>query len=103
MPDTSFSVFPRYSPGSPGMVNWTLAASIAEDELRGYENARSGIYGPEKQARADRLGLSGIVESITEIRGKFEIHDLITGETFVKTPAGRKLQLDARRENNAHV
>lgn len=53
---------PRYSAGSPAMVDMVTALGVARDEMRAYSHVLVGYTGPENQAAAQKLGLGGIVE-----------------------------------------
>lgn len=78
-----FAVKPRYSCGSPCYsVGERIARSVVDDEIFNRNAALDGIYGDEKKAEAEQLGLSGIVEARMEApRGKgWDVLDLITGE-----------------------
>ena len=79
-----FYVRPRYTPGSPGMVSQELAERIAREEKDSYETNLTGIYGQAGIDRANKLGLFGISESKKEMKKGWEVHDLITGETYLR-------------------
>jgi hypothetical protein len=100
MAATRFSVYPRYAPGSPADVNQALAERVLAEEAEFYEVALSGRWGEEHQIRANRLGLGGIVEQLTERRGKLEIRDLLTGDVSTRTLSDRHAEINARREEN---
>lgn len=76
----TYNVAPRYSAGSPALVDERTADEVQVAELEGYARAMSGIYGAEKQDRARRLGLSGIVEHRQVFAHHFIATDRITGE-----------------------
>lgn len=79
-------VRPRYSPGSPAMVNDHIALNVADDEKVAHEHALEGAYGEEQQKRAKALGLRGIAyvmaESGSGRKFRWLVYDLITKETF---------------------
>lgn len=75
-----YNVRPRYSAGSPAMVDEDTAMRVKRNELDGYEIALSGAVSAAEKARAERLGLSGIVEQVFETSKNWHVHDLITGE-----------------------
>ena len=77
-----FNVRPRYTPGSPAAVDEEIARKVAEEEKHFIEHALSGVWGPAEKARAEKLGLRGIVEMRTERRDHWEVLDLCTGERF---------------------
>jgi hypothetical protein len=80
----SYNVRPRYTGGSPAMVDERTARRVAESEQDSYEAALEGIYGPEYQERADSLGVRGIAEAVYETRKGWEVEDLITGERYLR-------------------
>ena len=75
-----YSVTPRYSGGSPAMVDQSTALRVVQDERGEYEAALSGIYGAEKKARAEREGLDFIVVCMDERRDRWDVADAITGK-----------------------
>lgn len=81
-----YDVRPRYTPGSPGLVDEATAQRVAKEERESYEHALSGIMGEIDKARAEKLGLRGIVQWKQEKgAGKkqgWEVVDLVTGETL---------------------
>lgn len=79
-----FNVRPRYTAGSPAMVDAVTAERVAGEEKRGYERAIEGIYGPEEQHRAICEGLFGIAEKTQEIRGGWKVYDLIMHEQYFR-------------------
>lgn len=75
----TYHVAPRYSGGSPAMVDYDTAARVAMEELRAYAEA---LEGPRaERERAERLGIAGIVESHLESPQGWNVGDLLTGET----------------------
>jgi hypothetical protein len=76
-----WSVYPRYSCGSPAQVDEATAMRVAHEERRGYETAADGTYGTERQQLALSMGLHGIVLCWTERRGLFDYRDALTGES----------------------
>lgn len=83
-PHPHYNVAPRYTAGSPGLVDKATAEHVAKQERAGYENARKGRYGPELQDKALLRGLAGIVEYRIECPTGWGIHDLITGDEFLR-------------------
>lgn len=77
-----YNVAPRYTPGSPAMVSQEVAERVAKEEAAFIKTALSGRWGERHQARAARLGLSGIVELRVERRDHWEVTDLCTGARF---------------------
>jgi len=55
-----YNVRPRYTPGSPAMVNGRTASKVAKDEKEFYEYALSGTWGEKEKTRAEIEGLRGI-------------------------------------------
>ena len=81
------NVRPRYTPGSPAMVDLRTASKVAKDEKEFYEYALSGTWGAKEKERAEREGLAGIAEQVLfEKRERrtngFIVRDLITGEEY---------------------
>ena len=81
-----FDVRPRYTPGSPGLVDEATAQRVAKEERESYEHALTGIVGDAEKARAEKLGLRGIVQWKQEKgSGKkqgWDVVDLVTGENL---------------------
>jgi hypothetical protein len=75
-----FSVYPRYSGGSPAGVNMETAIRVALREQDEYASNLGGEEGREAQERAERMGLAHIVEARRELPKAWDILDLITGE-----------------------
>lgn len=77
-----FHVAPRYSGGSPALVNEKTALRVAAQEKESYEHALDGTYGEAQMWRARVLGLAGIAYAAFEKGAgrKFRWHrwDLIT-------------------------
>src|SRR5262245_50457146 len=86
-----YEVAPRYTPGSPALVEPGTAARVAEHERKSYLTARAGIYGSEEQARAERLGLAGIVWSWRQAGRLILAVDHLTDEhhTITTRPGSR--------------
>jgi hypothetical protein len=80
--NTYYNVAPRYTAGSPALVDYTTAMQVAKEEARAYPHCLDGTYGPELQARAKELGLHGIVESRTNYAHHYLAEDLITGRRY---------------------
>lgn len=79
--DSRFNVNPRYTPGSPALVDSYTAQRLMRQEQAVYDEMIKGLYGENKKAEALRLGVRGIVEEIWEFRGVLMYRDLLTGET----------------------
>lgn len=83
-----FNVAPRFTPGSPALVNEETALRVALQERDSFPRCVEGIYGPTDKDKAERLGLRGIVEYRME-RGSgkkhgWEVIDVCTGEKFFR-------------------
>lgn len=75
----SYHVAPRYTPGSPALVDVTTAMRVADEEKAAYEwlvNNPGAM--PEDDAKAKKLGLKGIVEA----RDGLKVLDVLTQERF---------------------
>lgn len=87
-----WNVNPRYSAGSPAMVDERTAQRVADEEVRAYGHAREGVYGAEEQRRARNMGVGrwrgadgverSIAEEVEEHRGHWMVRDLVTGEVY---------------------
>jgi len=74
-------VRPRYTPGSPAMVDGKTAEHVARGEQELYQGHLEGYFGEENQARAQRLGLQRIVYQLTERGGHWvALYDWLTEE-----------------------
>jgi len=80
------NVNPRYTPGSPDVVESDIALRVARAEHEAYGVALSGIYGETEQRKAHLLGLGGIVETLHEHTSKkaWYVSDVITKATHWK-------------------
>lgn len=57
----TYELIPRYSAGSPAMVHDQREVQrVIHHEKFMHEAATEGVFGPESQAKAERLGLRGI-------------------------------------------
>jgi hypothetical protein len=81
---TYCNVVPRFTAGSPAMVDRQTAVAVARDERQGYERARTGVYGHAEQEKVETLGVRGIVEDVRELAGCWEVHDALTDERFIR-------------------
>lgn len=79
-----YNVRPKYSPGSPAMVNAQTAAMVAHDEKEGHARALEGIYGDDEKAKAEKDSLLGLAEQVTERADAWIVLDLITGDRYVR-------------------
>lgn len=73
-----YNVAPRYTAGSPALVDYDTAAQVAKEEKAAYERCLEGVYGTDMQDKARRLGLDFIVEGRTTHAHHYMAHDLIT-------------------------
>lgn len=78
-----YELIPRYSGGSPAVVDERTAESVVRDERRGYQIALEGVYGDDAAKAAKANGLEGIV--IVSNRRKGFI-DCITGREYGDVP-----------------
>lgn len=85
-----YSVYPRYTRGSPAMVPKTMALRIAADEQDAYREVLSNSMDPDYD-KAKSLGLHGIVEISWEANGSVWFQDVITEER------GKKANLQGAR------
>lgn len=103
MNDVIYQVSPRYTAGSPAQVDAATAQRVKEQEVAAYLDALSGGQGSDEQAKAQKLGVDGIVEIVVNYAdGSQAITDEITGKyrpTRVReeqTPEARSLTADLR-------
>lgn len=92
-----YDVRPRYTPGSPAMVGSRIALQVAQEEEQFIQHALEGVWGDEQKLRAEVLGLSGIVMNRKEVRGGWEVIDVITGDVSFH-PSGLYPHLDELNE-----
>ena len=96
-----YNVAPRYTPGSPALVPERIAMRVAEEEKRAIKDVLDGFEGPQRQKRAQNLGLRGIVEArICRGSGKklgWEVVDLCTGEHFFRLASEALAKLGWRK------
>jgi hypothetical protein len=78
MARTYYDVAPRYTAGSPAMVDQRTAERVMNQERDGYNRALEGLYGADEQHVAQTLGLAGIVWTVTEQRNELFKRDLLT-------------------------
>jgi len=81
----TWNVAPRYTAGSPAMVDEATARRVAAQEQDAIEAFLDGSCGEENRTKAEKLGLDGIVWSSLEIRRVLVTEDLITG-AVIKHP-----------------
>lgn len=79
-----FNVRPRYSPGSPAMVDGPTAAMVANDEKDGHERTLAGIYGDDARTKAEGDTLRGLAERVTERSDCWLVQDLVTDEVYIR-------------------
>lgn len=81
----SYHVAPRYTPGSPALVDEKTAMGVADDEKKCYERLIDPSYAgfePQEESRAKTLGLDGIVEARSEYHDGWKVLDVLTGKQF---------------------
>ena len=81
-PKYSFHVAPRWSSGSPAMVDMMTAMKVARDEVECGQFAAQGAYGEEAKLKYELCGLRGIVYITYEKRGYMWVQDVLTDELF---------------------
>lgn len=77
-----FNVAPRYTPGSPAMVDERTALRVAMEERGQYPFVLQGVSGLTEQLIAKDKGLDGIVECRVERPGFWIVTDLITLKVY---------------------
>lgn len=88
-----YQVAPRFTPGSPAQVDEDTARRVAIEERDAYERAKDGTMGTADAVRAASMGLRGIVYTLTERRGGWDVHDLLTDEHFFRPDSVAKMWL----------
>lgn len=83
-----YNVKPRYTPGSPGMVDQKTAEHVAAQERRCFKEALDGTYGDHLQNVAKTQELLGIVERVYETAIGWEVHDLLTDAQYMRPFTG---------------
>jgi hypothetical protein len=76
----TWNVAPRYTAGSPAMVDATTASRVAAQEQDAIAGYLDGSCGEANRAMAEQLGLGGIVWRSLERRQTLVSQDFITGE-----------------------
>lgn len=79
-----YDVRPRYTAGSPAMVDEATARRVAKQEKTGYEMALEGFYGEEAKMEAEQRGMGAVVFSWTEKGNTLIITDMITEERVTR-------------------
>ncbi len=77
-----YSVQPRYTLASPGVVEEEFALALARSEILVYNEALDGLYGHEDLRRATNVGLDGISVLRVEMPRNWRVYDLITTESW---------------------
>lgn len=77
----AYHIRPRYTPGSPAMIDRVAAVRLAQEEAQAYQEALSWSGNPDYN-KAVVQGSSWIVWISWEARGNYHRKCLITGETW---------------------
>jgi hypothetical protein len=80
-----YYVKPRYTPGTPAMVDLGTALDVAAAEEEAHARNLDGTYGDAASTRAEDKGLDGIVYARWNTKLRVYKLDLITG-TLVSAP-----------------
>ena len=81
-----YEVRPRFTPGSPAQVDEATFWRVRAQEQEGYYRARSGRFGDEERARAERLGLERVAFTRRERGGCWLIGDCMTNRNYLELP-----------------
>lgn len=88
----SFTVRPRYTPGSPALVDGATAMRVASEEKDAFRSILEGTSGEKELARAKLLGLDGIVQARAEAgtgrNFRWVIQDLCTQNCYLRPSNG---------------
>jgi hypothetical protein len=79
-----FNVAPRFTPGSPAMVDGPTAYAVASEERLAYERSLTGVYGEQAKTLAEHVGCVGIVERREERSDCWIVLDVITQHQFIR-------------------
>jgi hypothetical protein len=81
-----FHLVPRYTSGSPAMVDIREACHVADGERKAYVNNLTGVFGDELKSLALTKGLGGIAYARWERGNKVFRLDLLTGIESIEPP-----------------
>lgn len=87
-----YHVKPRYTSGSPAMVDERIARQVVKEEQEEYKHCLEGLYGEEHKLKAMANGLHGIAYTTREVGNTITVTDLITGEVQLKKPYAKRKQ-----------
>lgn len=79
----SYNVAPRYTCGSPAMVDRQTCEKVAAEEKEAYAHALDGSSGERDRSVAEAAGLDFIAYTMRELKKTWEVDDLITGKRHV--------------------
>jgi hypothetical protein len=80
----SYHVAPRYTPGSPALVDFGIAKRVAWQEAETHQRLLTGVYDDAEADRATKLGLAGISYAMDERAECWIVTDLITGQMYIR-------------------
>lgn len=72
-----YDVRPRYTAGSPAMVDEKTALRVAEQEKADFERAKECVYGVDMFNRTKNAGLAGIVTWNVEVPKGWLVYDVL--------------------------
>lgn len=81
-----FSVYPRYTAGSPAEVSEELCRRVLREEATAMEYVLLGYVGPQLKRLAETKGLVGVAIERWEARNLLFSRDLSTGEVTERNP-----------------
>jgi nicotinamide mononucleotide (NMN) deamidase PncC len=84
MSELKYNVAPRYTAGSPAMVDRAIAERVAEQEEEAFHRSLTGIYGEEARTIAQTQGLGWIAWETMERRSQLTKADMLTGQITVQ-------------------
>lgn len=105
----NYNVYPRYTSGSPALVDADIAHRVARQEVQAYDTLMANPEMiPEDTAKAKALGLKGIVEEMVHPQRKnrldgFMVHDLITDEEYWRPQRGATAACKSANEHELDV
>lgn len=84
MTRSSYSIYPRYTAGSPAAVSEDVCRRVLAEEVDAIEFILQGYQGEEKKAEATSKGLEGIAIQQWEERGTIHFKDLFTNKVTTR-------------------
>lgn len=84
MTNNSYSIYPRYTAGSPAGVSEETCRRVLAEEVDAIKFILMGYQGPEKKAEAEAKGLEGIAIEQWETHGTIYLKDLFSNKVTTR-------------------